>query len=194
MFQKYWNRKLTGLFVIVAGLTLLCGFIYKLTNNEISLGYNEGYAPSQPMDFSHELHAGRYQMDCRYCHTSVEESRHASIPSLNVCMNCHLNIKKQSPALKTLRQAYEKGEPVQWKKVHLLADFVKFNHAPHIKALRGGQNTSTAYLKSCQVCHGAVETMDVVFQKESLSMGWCINCHRQEENKEWLNQCSTCHY
>lgn len=194
MFQKYWNRKLTGLLVVVIGLTFLCGFIYKLTNNEIPLGYNDGYAPTQPIPFSHQLHAGRYQMDCRYCHTSVEEGRYASIPSLNVCMNCHLNIKLQSPALKTLRQAYEKKEPIQWKKVHLLPDFVKFNHAPHIKALRGEQNTSSAYLKSCQVCHGAVETMDVVFQKETLSMGWCINCHRQEDNKEWLNQCSTCHY
>ena len=194
MFQKYWNRKLTGLLLMLFALIFLCGFVFVLTHNEIDLGYNQGYAPSQPIAFSHELHAGKYKMDCRYCHTAVEESRHASIPSLNICMNCHLNIKKQSPALALLRKAYEEKKAVQWKKVHLLPDFVKFNHAPHIKALTGENSNSDIYRQSCRSCHGSVSTMDLVLQKETLSMGWCIQCHRKEENKDWLIQCSTCHY
>ena len=192
MFQKYWNRKLTGLVVILLILFSLCTIVYALSNNTIDIGYNDGYQPTQPIPFSHQLHAGQYQMDCRYCHTAVEESIHASIPSLNVCMNCHMNIKLQSPWLKKLREAYDKGEPIQWKKVHLLPDFVRFNHAPHVQTLslrKGGD-----IVQSCRACHGLVETMSVVQQKETLSMGWCIECHRQEEDKEWLTQCSTCHY
>ena len=196
MFEKYWNRKLTGLVVVFFVLTSLCGWVYVITHNKVSVGYNEGYQPTQPIPFSHQLHAGQYQMDCRFCHTAVEESPHASVPSLNVCMNCHLNIKKQSEWLTQLRQAYEKGEPIQWKKVHLLPDFVRFNHSPHVKTLsqRNGLKGAESIRQSCRTCHGAVENMSVVMQKESLSMGWCIQCHRQEENKDWLTQCSTCHY
>ena len=192
ILEKYWNRKLTGLVVVVLILFSLCGLIYALSYNTINIGYNDGYQPTQPIPFSHQLHAGQYQMDCRYCHTAVEESAHASVPSLNVCMNCHMNIKLQSPWLKELRAAYDKGEPIEWKKVHLLPDFVRFNHAPHVKTLSKRNGGDVA--QSCRSCHGLVETMSVVMQKETLSMGWCIECHRKEEDKEWLTQCSTCHY
>ena len=195
MFEKWWNRQLTGLVFICLALLGLSGFIYSLTNNELDIGYNKGYEPTQPIAFSHALHAGKYAIDCRYCHTAVEESRHASVPSLNVCMNCHLNIKTNTPEIQKLRKAFESKEPVEWQKVHLLADFVKFNHAPHIQAMTKGQTpTKEAYRKSCQTCHGPVEKMQKVYQHSSLSMGWCVQCHRSEEGKPYLIQCSTCHY
>ncbi len=198
MFQieKWWNRKWTGLLVVSCLLLSLCLFILALTHQKLELAYNDGYQPNQPIPFSHELHAGQYKMDCRYCHTSVEESKHASVPSLNICMNCHLNIKVNSPWIKKLRQAFEQNKPIEWQKVHLLPDFVRFNHAPHIKALTAGHSEpdSSVYRQSCQACHGKVEEMPVLFQDKTLSMGWCVECHRQEENKPWLLQCSTCHY
>ena len=198
MFQieEWWNRKWTGAVIVPVILIALCVFIYALTHQKLEIGYNKGYQPDQPIPFSHQLHAGQYKMDCRYCHTSVEESRYASVPSLNICMNCHINIKVESPWIQKLRKAFDEDKPIQWQKVHLLADFVKFNHAPHIKALTDGQTIpdSSVYRQSCQTCHGKVEEMPIVFQTETLSMGWCIDCHRQEENKPWLLQCSTCHY
>lgn len=198
MFQieKWWNRKWTGLAVVSFVLLSLCVFIYALTEQKLKIAYNDGYQPDQPIPFSHKVHVGQYKMDCRYCHTSVEENRHASVPSLNICMNCHLNIKVESPWIQQLRQAVQENKPIQWQKVHLLADFVKFNHAPHIKALTQDRSNpdSKAYKQSCYTCHGPVEDMSVVFQHETLSMGWCIDCHRKEENKPWLLQCVTCHY
>lgn len=157
--------------------------MYVIANNKIVIGYNKGYMPDQPIPFSHEIHAGRYKIDCRYCHTGAETTRHASVPSLNICMNCHTTIGANgSPAIAKLREAYEKDQPIQWEKVHLLPDHVKFNHSPHI--LAG---------KECRECHGPVETMSKVYQYESLSMGWCVNCHRQPENQAPVT-CSTCHY
>lgn len=196
--DRWWSRKWTGLCLIVLTLLGLSGLIYALTNNIISIGYNDGYQPDQPIPFSHKLHVGKYKMDCRYCHTSVEESRHASIPSLEICMNCHLNIKTNSPVLKKLRKHFDENRPVRWKKVHLLPDFVRFHHAPHIKALSQKGDLSfipdkRAIRQSCYACHGVVENMDIIRQESNLSMGWCVNCHRQQENEK-LNQCSTCHY
>lgn len=172
-------------FVILFGL---CGFVYALTNNKVSIGYNNDYEPEQPIPYSHKLHAGKLGIDCKYCHTTAETSRHASVPPLNVCMNCHLTVRKTqaqtepSPHIAKLVEAYENNTPIQWKKVHLLPDFVKFNHAPHI-----------AKGKACQECHGPIETMDVVKQQANLSMGWCVNCHRKPENNAPIN-CGTCHY
>ena len=128
-----------------------------------------------------KLHAGKYRMDCQYCHTGVETTRHASVPSLNICMNCHTTIDANgSKAIAKLRKAYEEGRPIQWKKVHLLPDHVKFNHSAHF--LAG---------KDCKECHGPVETMEKVYQYKSLSMGFCVNCHRENEAP---TDCSTCHY
>ncbi|MBX7232300.1 MAG: cytochrome c family protein [Bdellovibrionales bacterium] len=173
---------LAALVVVFGGLTTL---VYALISNKVTVGYNQGYAPEQPIPFPHDIHAGQYKIDCKYCHAQVEVSRHATVPSLNVCMNCHLGVKVRPEAQKWIDQitaAYNSGKSIAWQKVHLLPDFVKFNHAPHIKAG-----------KACQECHGPVETMKVMTQQESLSMGWCVNCHRQPENNAPLN-CSTCHY
>lgn len=180
------TKKILG---VALGLGILFGLsvgVYALTNNKISLGYNEGYEPEQPIPYSHKLHAGKLGLDCKYCHNTSEVSRHASIPPLNVCMNCHLTIRqvggKDSPHIAKLVEAYENNKPIEWKKIHLLPDHVRFNHAAHIK--KG---------KQCQECHGQIQEMEVVKQVENLSMGWCVNCHRQPENNASIN-CGTCHY
>ena len=166
-------KKLVG---AIVGLGILVGvlvFFHLFVNNRLGVGYNKGYQPTQPLPFSHKFHAGELGVDCKYCHSTAEVSRHSAVPSLNICMNCHINIKTQSKALDLLKKAYNDEEPIAWKKVYLLPDYVKFNHAPHIKAG-----------KECQTCHGPVETMDKVYQYSDLSMGWCVNCHRDEMN-EW---------
>lgn len=175
-------KKIMGAAVVLGLLGGLVAFIWLLTNNKIVIGYNQGYEPDQPIPFSHKLHAGQYKVDCKYCHTGVDQARHASVPSLNVCMNCHIVVKTDSPYIKQISDAFYNNKPIAWQKVHLLPDHVKFNHAPHIKAG-----------KDCTICHGNVQEMEKVKQVSSLSMGWCVNCHRQPENKAPVN-CSTCHY
>ena len=168
--------------ISLAVLVFVCGFVYALSNNLIVVGYNKDYAPTQPLPFSHAQHAGEFQIDCTYCHTSTRVSRHASVPSLNICMNCHSLVKLDSPALTLLKEHYAENRPIQWQKVHLLPDHVKFNHGAHVRAG-----------KDCTQCHGTVQEMKVMKQVESLSMGWCVNCHRQPENKAPIT-CGTCHY
>lgn len=175
-------KKFIGALIALGLLGGLSGLVWALTTNAVVIGYNKDYEPDQPLPFSHKQHAGDYKIDCRYCHTGTEVSRHASVPSLNVCMNCHLVVKTDSPHIQKLTEAYNKGTSIAWNKVHLLPDHVKFNHAAHIKAG-----------KECTTCHGPVQEMTKVRQYQSLSMGWCVNCHRQPENKAPLN-CSTCHY
>lgn len=165
-----------GIFVAVPAFT------YFLTHNDLSIGYNINYKPTQPIPFDHQKHAGTYRIDCKYCHTTTEDSRHASIPSLNICMNCHTVVKTDSPHIQKLQKAYAEKKPIVWKKVHLLPDHVKFNHAAHV--LKG---------KKCQECHGPVESMPTVYQWSDLSMGWCVECHRKPENNAPVN-CGTCHY
>lgn len=144
------------------------------------IGYNTGYAPKQPIPYSHELHAGKYKIDCLYCHVNAEVSRHATVPSLNICMNCHLTVG-QGDNIQKIRDAYANNTPIEWTKVHMLPDFVHFNHKPHVR--KG---------VACQTCHGPIEKMKVVKQQEDLSMGWCVNCHREPEHQAPLN-CTTCH-
>jgi hypothetical protein len=146
------------------------------------IGYNKGYQPDQPIPYSHELHAGTYKINCQYCHANVSVSRHATVPSLNICMNCHLVVATDKPAIKKLQEAYFKNESIAWNKVNLLPDHVKFNHSAHI--LAG---------KACAECHGPVETMKQVYQYQSFGMGMCVNCHRKPENHAPVT-CGTCHY
>lgn len=141
-----------------------------------------GYAPEQPIKFSHQLHAGKNQIPCRYCHVSVGEGPHASVPSANVCMNCHSLVKVGSPEVKKIRDAWEKGKPIEWVKVHDLPDHARFSHQPHINA---GVD--------CVNCHGRVATMDVVKVVKPFNMGWCVNCHRQPQHNAPID-CVTCHY
>ncbi len=203
--MHYDKKKIIGALFFL-GLSFACAaFIYLLSTNTISLAYNDGYQPDQPIPFSHALHVGRYKMDCRYCHVAVEQGRHASIPSLDICMNCHLTVKTNSPWIQKLTKAYQDKQPVAWQKVHLLPDFVKFNHSLHIKALTQKKSPLSAkhalffvpstqqIQKTCTTCHGAVENMNIIYQHSSLSMGWCVKCHRKPEHKAPTN-CTTCHY
>lgn len=174
------------------------------------IGMHQGYAPEQPIQFSHKLHAGQYQINCNYCHTSVYKAKSANIPSANICMNCHNAIKRESPEIQKIYTSLEKDEPIQWVRVHNLPDLAYFNHAQHTNV--GGLE--------CTNCHGEIAKMEVVEQRSSLTMGWCIDCHRKtdvnakgnayytklvelhnSENKEPLKvqnigglECSKCHY
>lgn len=129
-----------------------------------------GYRPLQPIPFSHAVHAGKLQMDCRYCHTTVEQTAFAAIPPTQTCLNCHASIKSDSPLLAPMRTSFEKGTPLSWIKVHDLPDFVYFNHSAHI-------NQGVA----CVTCHGQINEMEEVRQDQPLSMAWCLECHRSPE-------------
>ncbi len=160
--------KSTG-FLFVVGF-LVFGLLGKATlDNLMAIGIQQGYAPKQPIPFSHKLHAGKYKIDCNYCHTGVRNSKNANIPSTNICMNCHSHIKTDSPKLEPLRNAVKNGTPIEWVRIHNLPDLAYFNHSQHVKV--GGIE--------CQTCHGPIEKMEVVQQYSPLTMGWCINCHRQ---------------
>jgi len=138
----------------------------------MGIGIEQNYAPKQPIPFSHKLHAGKYKIDCNYCHTGVTKGKQANIPSLNICMNCHTQIKtgpSGDKALADLREHYAKKTPVKWVRVHNLPDLAYFNHSQHVKV--GGIE--------CRTCHGDIDSMDVVRQHSNLTMGWCINCHRE---------------
>jgi len=129
-----------------------------------------GYAPAQPVPFSHALHAGELGLDCRYCHTTVEKAAHAAVPSTEICMNCHTAIAAESPKLAAVRESYASGKPVPWVRVHDLPDFVYFDHSAHVN--RG---------VSCVECHDRVDRMERVFQSKTLRMGWCLECHRNPD-------------
>jgi hypothetical protein len=186
-------------------------------------GNQQDYEPVQPLAYSHRLHAGDLQIPCLYCHFGAEKSRHAGIPPVNVCMNCHRFVTAPLGAARAEDEAAKKDNrparrivspeigkvyaalglnddlapesaleptPIAWLKVHNVPDFVHFDHRPHV-----------AVGVTCQTCHGPVETMERVRQVSSLSMGWCVNCHRQS-NQQGVNgrpvqastNCSTCHY
>ncbi|MGE3173311.1 MAG: cytochrome c3 family protein [Planctomycetota bacterium] len=133
-----------------------------------------GYEPEQPIQYSHKLHAGLLGMDCRYCHRDVETDAVASVPDTDTCMGCHKQVKRDSDKLVMLHENYGDGtgdnHPIPWVKVHMLPDYAYFNHAVHVNAGVG-----------CASCHGRVDQMEVVRQMEPLSMGWCLDCHRQPE-------------
>lgn len=126
-----------------------------------------GYAPTQPVPFSHRLHATDLGMDCRYCHYTVEEAPYAAIPPTAVCMNCHTTVGKDSPRLTEVRRSWETGEPIPWVRVHMLPDYAFFDHSAHLAQGVG-----------CVECHGRIDQMPVVSQDQSLSMSWCLDCHR----------------
>ncbi|UXP32889.1 c-type cytochrome [Reichenbachiella agarivorans] len=136
-----------------------------------TVGVQQGYQPTQPIAFSHKIHAGDNQIDCNYCHTGVRKSKNANIPSPNICMNCHSAIKTESPEIQKIYTAIETGQPIEWERIHNLPDLAYFNHSQHVAV---GEI-------ECQTCHGPIEEMDVVYQYAPLTMGWCINCHRETD-------------
>ncbi len=164
-FSIFQSRAFLGgvalIFVLVVAKTGLDGLI--------GVGIQQGYAPTQPIAFSHKLHAGMYEIDCGYCHTGVYKGKSATIPSANICMNCHNQVKVGSPEIQKIYKAIENDKPIEWIRIHNLPDLAYFNHSQH---------TNVAGLE-CTQCHGEVEKMEVVAQRAPLTMGWCINCHRQ---------------
>lgn len=200
-------KKILGAVVVLTFLVGLPVFVYLFSHNKLHIGYNINYEPTQPIPFSHAKHAGELKVDCKYCHTNVAVSRHSSIPSVGICINCHLGVpgktKDAQAKIKMVTDAYKNKKSIPWVKVHMLPDHVKFNHSKHIAAG-----------KDCQTCHGPVEKMERVYQYSDLSMGWCVNCHRgytdpqitkkeiaeinKKNSKDGHHQapinCSTCHY
>lgn len=126
-----------------------------------------GYAPSQPVAFSHKLHAGTMRIDCQYCHTGATVSAHAMVPPPATCMNCHTVARKTRPEIIKLTKLYEEGTAFPWKRVHKVPDYAYFNHSVHVN--RG---------VPCANCHGEVENMDVVSQVSQFTMAACLDCHR----------------
>ncbi len=135
-----------------------------------------GYQPEQPVEFSHAVHVGEQGMDCRYCHTTVEDSSFAAIPPTQTCTNCHApegegpGIHQASAKLEAVHESARTGEPIDWVKVHDMAGYAYFDHAAHVNKGIG-----------CVTCHGRVDQMEEVYQAETMSMAWCIDCHREPE-------------
>jgi hypothetical protein len=152
----------------------------------IAVSGGTGRGPiEQPIPFPHDIHAGTYQIDCIYCHSSAECSISAGIPSMEVCAGCHLPagvpmVAADSPGVRMLTAYWNAGEQIPWARVHKLPDHARFPHMLHVKA--GVE---------CQECHGPVETMEVLEQVESLRMGWCLECHRERQVR---TDCFVCHY
>lgn len=136
--------------------------------------------PRQPIFYRHDIHAGQYQMDCRYCHYAVEISRSPGLPTLSTCMGCHLVAGRGNPEVEKLAAAYGEGRPVEWVEIHRLPPFVQFPHHRHVNAD-----------VTCQDCHGPIDRMPQVYQFASLKMGWCLDCHAKEDVS---TDCTTCHY
>jgi hypothetical protein len=175
--------------VAILGFVVFIAVMKFTFDTLMGIGVTTNYQPEQPIAFSHKIHAGDNGIDCNYCHSSARSSKTSGIPSANVCMNCHANITSGTttgtaeiqkiydaigydPETRTYIEGY-KQQPIQWVRIHNLPDLAYFNHSQHV---------SVAKLE-CQECHGAVEEMDVVKQSSELTMGWCINCHRETEVK-----------
>jgi hypothetical protein len=153
---------LFGAIFIAAAMLWL---IYMVNRSSYMTG--EQVIRQQPVQFSHERHVAGNGLDCRYCHTSVETSSFAGIPSTQTCMNCHSQIWSQSPFLEPVRASFRDGTPMRWVRVHNLPDFVYFDHSIHVSKGVG-----------CDTCHGRVDRMPLIWQEASLQMDWCLDCHR----------------
>jgi hypothetical protein len=164
LFPKSLNKlplQLTVYFCVLAGIAT-AGIDYYMTPKYTRVGY----APIQPVPYSHKKHVGELGMDCRYCHNFIDTAG-SSIPTAQTCMNCHSQIKTASPALAVVRDSFKTGKPIPWVHVHVLPSFVYFDHSIHLN--RG---------ISCVECHGKINEMDVVTQVKPFSMGFCLDCHR----------------
>lgn len=147
-----------------AGVTFVFWYYFSPKNLQV------GYAPEQPIPYSHQLHVDELGLDCRYCHANVERSHEAQVPPTQTCMGCHAIVRKDSPRLLRLRDSWASNEPVHWVRVHKLPDHAYFDHSVHVAVGVG-----------CVTCHGRIDQMDVVRQDQPLSMGWCLDCHRDPE-------------
>ena len=153
-----------ALVVVGTGLTIL------LNTNRLHYTSDVQVAKKQPVPFSHKHHVTGVGIDCRYCHTSVEESSFANIPPVETCMTCHSQVWTESPLLEPIRESYRTGNPIEWVRIHDLPDFVYFNHSIHVHKGIG-----------CQTCHGQVDQMPLMWKVNTLNMEWCLECHRAPE-------------
>jgi hypothetical protein len=199
-----WMAFVQNQFLVMTSVVLLLlSSAYFVYGYFMQVGVDQGYMPVQPIHYSHKIHAGANKIECKYCHSSARVSKHSGIPSLNVCMNCHQNIAEYNGE-EDLENGYTKDfytkeikklyaavgwdeenqrytgetQPVKWVRIHNLPDFVYFNHAQHVQV---GEI-------ACQKCHGPVEEMEIMYQYSPLTMGWCINCHRETNVKVESNE------
>jgi len=163
-----------GLIFAVALIGLIFGYW-------ANAAFYPGTAPQQPINFSHKVHAGDFQIECMYCHTEARRSASAGVPAVSKCVGCHENVATERPQIRLLMEYWVNQEPIPWVKVHDLPDFVHFPHKRHVAA---GLD--------CQTCHGPVETMDVVSREAPLEMGLCLTCHKEHQVEFGLD-CLTCH-
>jgi hypothetical protein len=168
-----FTRKIPFRFIHLLIITGSVLYITKVVVVEsIALGRSKDYEPAQPIKFSHAVHAGQNQIACEYCHSTVETSKTAGIPSVNICLNCHVLVREGTRSgkfeINKILKASEDNKPVEWIKVHNLPEYVFFSHAQHAGAGK----------IDCETCHGDVKSMDRIVQVKDLSMGWCVNCHR----------------
>lgn len=156
----------------ILGVILLVGGLLTLLFVLQRSGWNtdQRVTRDQPIQFSHERHVGGNGIDCRYCHTSVEDSKFAGIPPVKTCMNCHSEVFAASEYLKPVRDAFNTNRAIEWNRVHDLPDFVHFDHSIHVSKGVG-----------CTTCHGPVDRMPLLWQEQSLQMEWCLDCHRNPE-------------
>lgn len=157
-----------SLFGVLVTVVLLGWFVMLLQRSDYQTGANANV--TQPVQFSHAHHVGGVGLDCRYCHTSVEQSSFANIPPTKTCMNCHTQIFNEAPILEPVRESFRTDKSLEWIRVHDLPDFVYFNHSIHIKKGVG-----------CETCHGRIDQMQGIQQVSSLQMEWCLDCHRAPE-------------
>jgi formate-dependent nitrite reductase cytochrome c552 subunit len=166
IFPKWtnWLPLQIGVVLALVGGVVTAGVTYYCTPQYTRVGYQ----PVQPVPFSHATHTGQLGVDCRYCHNTVDQSWFSSIPSASTCMNCHNQVLKDDPRLAPVRESAATGQPIPWVQVHIVPDYVYFNHSVHVA--RG---------VSCVECHGRVDQMDEVRHAKSFSMSFCLDCHRQ---------------
>jgi hypothetical protein len=165
-----------------------------------------GYAPKQPIDYSHKLHVGELGMDCLYCHTGADRNAVAQVPSLATCMKCHSEVQttdskgELTANMQKLLEHWDAQEPIRWVNVHNLSDFVYFDHGRHVGYWDPEKQRQVKRME-CQECHGPVEEMEVMSRHASLKMGWCLDCHKQEPQPDTSPglatrgplHCSACH-
>jgi Cytochrome c7 and related cytochrome c/Class III cytochrome C family len=164
-FPKWMNNIPTAVALVTPLLLIgVVGFVWYFFSPQWT---DVGYRPVQPVAFSHKLHAGNLGMDCRYCHSTIERAAHAAVPPTETCMGCHSIVRKDSPKLSVVRQSWATGNPIPWVKVHMLPEYARFDHSAHLAVGVG-----------CTSCHNRIDQMEVVQQGQPLSMGWCLDCHR----------------
>ncbi len=172
LFFKKIKYRIIPLLVLFAAFGLQAKM---LVTDAIKLGRQENYAPDQPVKFSHRIHAGENGIECMYCHTTAERSKSAGIPATALCMNCHIIIREGTNSgkfeISKVVNAVENGESIEWNRIHNLPDHVFFSHSVHVGSAK----------LDCQKCHGPVQEMDIMRQYSDLSMGWCVNCHRETQ-------------